>query len=91
MKKPTKAHDAENPEWSETDVRTALSADEFTKQTGLDLPSPRGRPKLDKSKKRQAVTIRLDPAIIEHFKGDNPKGWQSRINEKLLKLVERES
>jgi uncharacterized protein (DUF4415 family) len=41
-----------------------------------------GRP-LSESPK-QAVSIRLDPDVIEHFKQAGP-GWQSRINAALRK------
>jgi uncharacterized protein (DUF4415 family) len=32
------------------------------------------------------VTLRLDPAIIAHFKARGP-GWQTRINEALMKAI----
>jgi len=41
-----------------------------------------GRPKSENPK--QAVSIRLDQDVIEHFKKDGP-GWQSRINAALRK------
>ncbi|NSY44983.1 BrnA antitoxin family protein [Agrobacterium tumefaciens] len=43
----------------------------------------RGRPKAETHKK--AVTIRLDPEVLEHYKAMG-KGWQSRINSDLKKL-----
>jgi uncharacterized protein (DUF4415 family) len=39
-----------------------------------------GRPKLENPK--QAVSLRLDADVIEHFKKKGP-GWQSRINAAL--------
>ena len=36
---------------------------------------------------KSQVTIRLDQDIIAHFKGDNPKGWQTRINAALRKAA----
>jgi uncharacterized protein (DUF4415 family) len=42
----------------------------------------RGRPALGKVK----VTILFDPAVIAAFKADGP-GWQTRINDTLLKVV----
>ncbi|MES1156732.1 MAG: BrnA antitoxin family protein [Alphaproteobacteria bacterium] len=39
-----------------------------------------GRPPLDDPK--QAVSLRLDREVVEHFKKDGP-GWQSRINAAL--------
>jgi uncharacterized protein (DUF4415 family) len=46
----------------------------------------RGRPPSDASKK--LVSLRLSPEVIEHFKGGGP-GWQTRINDTLLKAVKR--
>jgi len=46
------------------------------------LPAPR---KL-RDPKRISTTIRLHPYILEAFKAGGP-GWQTRINEALLKLV----
>ncbi len=44
----------------------------------------RGRPKSDKTKK--AVSIRLDPDVIDWFRATGA-GWQSRINESLRKAA----
>lgn len=41
-----------------------------------------GRPPLDSPK--QAISVRLDQDVIEHFKKKGP-GWQSRINAALRK------
>jgi uncharacterized protein (DUF4415 family) len=44
----------------------------------------RGRPKSDNPK--QAVNLRLDPDVLEHFRGTGP-GWQTRINDALRKAA----
>ena len=44
----------------------------------------RGRPVAASPK--VSTTIRLDPAVIAHFKADGP-GWQSRINDALRKVA----
>ena len=41
-----------------------------------------GRPFADITKR--AVSIRLDPDVIDHFKADG-KGWQARMNQALRK------
>lgn len=46
-----------------------------------------GRPPLGDRTKTQ-VTLRLDPAVIEHFKAGG-RGWQSRINDALADVVKR--
>ncbi len=43
-----------------------------------------GRPTLDNPKKQ--VTLRLDPDVIEKFRATG-KGWQSRINAELRKVL----
>jgi uncharacterized protein (DUF4415 family) len=44
----------------------------------------RGRPKSDNPK--QAVNLRLDPDVLEHFRRTGP-GWQTRINDALRKAA----
>jgi uncharacterized protein (DUF4415 family) len=43
-----------------------------------------GRPK--KTAPKQAVSIRLDPDVLAHFRAAGP-GWQSRINAALRKAL----
>lgn len=45
-----------------------------------------GRRGKQKSPTKQSVTIRLSPEVVEYFKKGG-KGWQSRINEVLLKHI----
>ncbi|MEM7443521.1 MAG: BrnA antitoxin family protein [Pseudomonadota bacterium] len=49
-------------------------------------PPKIGRPRKDRPKKQ--ITLRLDPDIVEHFRGTG-KGWQSRINEALRDAMRR--
>jgi uncharacterized protein (DUF4415 family) len=35
---------------------------------------------------KEAVSLRLDRAVLEHFQADGP-GWQERINEALRKVA----
>jgi uncharacterized protein (DUF4415 family) len=44
----------------------------------------RGRPR--SAQRKLAVKIRLDPEIVNFFRGGGP-GWQTRLNAMLLKLV----
>jgi len=44
----------------------------------------RGRPKAANPK--EAVNIRLDAEVLEHFRKSGP-GWQTRINDALRKVV----
>lgn len=45
----------------------------------------RGRPSVLNPKK--SVTIRLDTEVIAYFKGEDEKGWQTRVNEALRKVA----
>lgn len=49
---------------------------------------PVGRPRLAQPK--QAVKIRLDAEVITHFKSGGA-GWQTRINDVLLRTARRDS
>jgi uncharacterized protein (DUF4415 family) len=45
----------------------------------------RGRPPEGEAAK-VLVTLRLDPAVLAHFKAKGP-GWQTRINAALMKAI----
>ena len=45
----------------------------------------RGRPRVEHPK--LSTTIRLDADVLDHFKADG-KGWQTRINAALRKVME---
>ena len=47
----------------------------------------RGRPKLARPK--EAVKLRISPDVLDHFRSSG-KGWQTRINEPLERVVARE-
>lgn len=47
---------------------------------------PVGRPRMAQPK--QAVKIRLDASVLIHFRSTGP-GWQTRINETLLRATKR--
>ncbi|TBW40036.1 hypothetical protein EYW49_05035 [Siculibacillus lacustris] len=47
----------------------------------LEAPRPPSLPNV-----REAVTLRLDRAVLDHFQADGP-GWQDRINDALRGLV----
>lgn len=36
---------------------------------------------------KEQVTLRLDPDVVAHFKGDDPKGWQVRLNQALRRAA----
>ncbi len=64
-----------------------LSAKDFAQMRPLpELLKQRGRPK--SAVHKQPVTVRLDPEILEFFRGSG-RGWQTRMNEALAQYVSK--
>jgi uncharacterized protein (DUF4415 family) len=74
--KPPKSYD-DNPEWTNEDFLRAKPAAEIDPQLASALKRGRGRPAVEKPK--MAISLRLDPEVIDGFK-ETGKGWQGRIN-----------
>ena len=77
--------DADNPEWRAADLRRARPSREVVPRVVEAWLRRRGRPAQGTGPKVQ-VTLRLDPAIVAHFKAKGP-GWQTRINAALMKAI----
>ncbi|SDH27513.1 BrnA antitoxin family protein [Roseospirillum parvum] len=57
-------------------IQAAIAADPDTFEADASVRRvgrPRGRTK-------RQVTVSLDADLIEALRGDNPKGWQTRLN-----------
>ena len=79
------AHQVTPEEYDEIPELTDEFFDRATiHENGILASRPRGRPSL-KHPKRQ-VTLRLDEDVVERFRGTG-RGWQSRINDALRKVV----
>jgi uncharacterized protein (DUF4415 family) len=81
--------DDENPEWTEEDFAEAKPAAEVLPPALYDAlvkrrPGQRGP---GKKPAKVAVTLSLDPDVIDAFKAKGP-GWQTRINHALRKAIE---
>jgi uncharacterized protein (DUF4415 family) len=74
---------SDNPEWTKADFAKARPFDEV-------FPNLRRGRGPNKQPTKKQVTLRLNPAILEHFKKEGP-GWQSRINDELEKAVKRKA
>lgn len=72
------------PEWVDPDDAPDLSTPEWQAKLA-NVPVIRGRPKMLQPK--QLHSIRLDPVIVDYFKGKNEKNWQTRLHDTLLKLA----
>jgi uncharacterized protein (DUF4415 family) len=72
--------------WIDPDEAPRLERDWFDRAEiweGNKLIRP-GRPR--KAAPKEAVSLRLDPDVLEHFRASGP-GWQSRINAALRKMA----
>ncbi len=77
--------DEDNPEWSAQDFASArpaldVVAEVFGTHVADTLKRGRGRPPKDVRKVNQ--TLRLDPDVLEAYRGEG-SGWQARINDVL--------
>ena len=75
--------DDDNPEWTKEDFARARPASEVIGRKAADaLVRPRGRPALDPSQRKQAVSIRLSADVLAALRSTGP-GWQSRVDQML--------
>lgn len=75
---------ADNPEWTDEDLKAARPFAEVFPDLAESLRRSRGRPKADSPK--VSTTIRLSKVVLDHFKAGGP-GWQTRIDEALKKAA----
>ena len=75
--------DDDNPEWTAADFARAKTASALPDHIRAAFPRTRGP---QKASTKVAVSIRLSPEVIAHFKAGGP-GWQSRIDEALRKIA----
>ncbi|MCR9239679.1 MAG: BrnA antitoxin family protein [Alphaproteobacteria bacterium] len=81
------AADPDNPELTKDDFKNAKPFTEAFPDLAANMKKNLGgRPK--SANPKQAISIRLSPEVLEHFKADGP-GWQSRIDEALKRHVEK--
>lgn len=75
--------DHDNPEWTAGDFAKARPASELPAHIRAAFPKTRGP---QKAPTKVAVSLRLDPDVVEAFKASGP-GWQGRINDALRKAA----
>ncbi|WP_310016073.1 BrnA antitoxin family protein [Brucella pseudogrignonensis] len=66
------------------DMKRAKPFKEALPELYESIQRSRGRPKVDNPK--EAVTLRLDPDVVEKFKA-NGKNWRANMNDALRKAV----
>jgi len=73
----------ENPEWTEQDFAAAKTGDGIPPQIRAAFAAKRGRPPgTIKADTKRAITLRLDPDVIEGWRGTGA-GWHGRMNDAL--------
>jgi uncharacterized protein (DUF4415 family) len=83
--------DEDNPEWTKADFAAATK---FPRGVRLKDLKPDELERIvrkrgpQKTPTKIAVSIRLSPEVVTHFKTKGP-GWQSRIDAALLKIVKK--
>ena len=76
--------DDDNPEWTEADFAKARPpAEVIPPELLAQFKNTRGP---QKTPTKVAVSIRLSPDVLSHFKSKGP-GWQSRIDDALRKIA----
>jgi uncharacterized protein (DUF4415 family) len=82
--------DDDNPEWTKADFAKATRFEPGTKAKDLtpEISAHVARRGPQKEPTKVAVSIRLSPEVIAHFKAKGP-GWQSRIDDALRKIARK--
>lgn len=74
---------SDNPEWTKSDFAKAKPFSEV-------FPTMRKGRGPNRTPTKKLVSLRLSPEVLMHFKADGP-GWQTRIDDTLVKIVRRKS
>jgi uncharacterized protein (DUF4415 family) len=85
--------DDDNPEWTKADFAKATKFPAGVRLKDLkpdELEQILKKRGPQKSPTKIAVSIRLSPEVISHFKAKGP-GWQSRIDTALRKIAKKAS
>jgi len=81
------APDAENPEWTEEDMRSAMSFSELPDSIKRVIANRKRGPQ--KAAKKVPVSIRLSPDVVEGLRATG-EGWQVRADEALRSWLEKQ-
>jgi uncharacterized protein (DUF4415 family) len=74
---------SDNPEWTKSDFAKAKPFSEV-------FPAMRKGRGPNRTPTKKLVSLRLSPEVLKHFQADGP-GWQTRIDDTLVKIVRRKS
>jgi uncharacterized protein (DUF4415 family) len=77
----------DNPEWDDaTFVRARPASEMHGAKTADALVRKRGRPKLSESERKQLVSMRLSPDVLDALRATG-EGWQTRVDDMLRTLL----
>ncbi|MEY9536212.1 BrnA antitoxin family protein [Sinorhizobium fredii] len=79
------ASDPDAPEATDEQIAQAMPFAEAFPDLAESIKRARGRPPVENP--RRQISIRLDPDVIEHYKKNCGKRWQSRINDDLRRAA----
>ena len=68
----------------EAELQRQIAADPDTWEAPADAIIRRGRPA---GSTKEQVTVRIDRDVLAMLKGEDEKGWQTRLNAALRKAV----
>jgi uncharacterized protein (DUF4415 family) len=84
-------YDMENPPWTADDWANARPVSELPPEILAAFPKTLARLRgQQKSPTKVAVSLRLSPEVVEHYKAGGP-GWQTRIDDALKDIVKKAS
>jgi len=86
LQPPPPDFDDDAPELTDAEIKELRPAREWFAEHGIPMPTPRGRPKAEKTK--VSVTMRVDGDVVDYFKRSGP-GWQTRMHAVLAKEARR--
>ena len=62
---------------TDAEVKALRPAADALGELGVAVPKRRGRPA---GATKEQVTVRIDKDVLAAIRGDNPRGWQTRLN-----------
>ena len=89
MRKNASRPDAENPEWTEEDFRTARPLLEvLPKETVEAIRRYQGQRGPQKAPTKELISLRVDRDVVDAYRASG-RGWQTRANEALRAFLQK--
>ena len=89
MRKSTRRSNAENPEWTAEEIRSARPLMEaLPKETAAAVRRYRGQRGPQKSPTKELISLRIDRDVVAAYRATGA-GWQTRVNEALRRYAKQ--